>query len=94
MEIVIGWFVFAVIVGIFASSKGRSGFGYFLLSVVLTPLITGLLVAVLPSLKQSTPDLQGATPETHVRCPDCRELVRADASKCKHCGCALVPQHL
>lgn len=33
-----------------------------------------------------------ATPATHVRCPDCRELVRKDARKCKHCGTALIPQ--
>lgn len=33
-----------------------------------------------------------ATPETHVRCPDCRELVRRDANKCKHCGVRLIPQ--
>lgn len=33
-----------------------------------------------------------ATPKTHVRCPDCRELVRKDARKCKHCGTALIPQ--
>lgn len=26
-----------------------------------------------------------------VRCPDCRELVRADARKCKHCGSTLQP---
>lgn len=32
------------------------------------------------------------TPETHVRCPDCRELVRTDARVCKHCRGALVPQ--
>lgn len=31
------------------------------------------------------------TPETHVKCPDCRELVLKDAKKCKHCGTALVP---
>jgi len=30
--------------------------------------------------------------ETHVRCPECRELVLHDARKCKHCGCALTPQ--
>jgi len=29
---------------------------------------------------------------THVRCPDCRELVRRDATVCKHCSCKLVPQ--
>lgn len=33
-----------------------------------------------------------ATPKTHVRCPDCRELVRKDARKCKHCGTGLIPQ--
>lgn len=33
-----------------------------------------------------------ATPRTHVRCPDCRELVRKDARKCRHCGTRLIPQ--
>lgn len=33
-----------------------------------------------------------ATPETHVKCPDCRELVLKDARKCRHCGCPLIPQ--
>lgn len=32
-----------------------------------------------------------ATPDTHVKCPDCRELVIKDARVCKHCGCKLVP---
>lgn len=32
------------------------------------------------------------TPQTHVRCPDCKELVRKDANVCKHCRCRLTPQ--
>ena len=32
------------------------------------------------------------TPETHVKCPDCKELVRKEARVCKHCGCKLIPQ--
>lgn len=32
------------------------------------------------------------TPETHVRCPECRELVLKEARVCKHCSCKLVPQ--
>lgn len=32
------------------------------------------------------------TPDTHVRCPDCRELVLKEARVCKHCGCKLMPQ--
>lgn len=37
-------------------------------------------------------DAKAPNPDTHVLCPDCRELVRLEASKCKHCGCKLVPQ--
>jgi hypothetical protein len=35
-------------------------------------------------------DPNAPTAETHVRCPACKELVHADATKCKHCGTALV----
>lgn len=31
------------------------------------------------------------SPDTHVRCPDCREFVLMDARKCKHCGSTIVP---
>lgn len=44
------WLVFAVLVGIIASSKGRSGFGYFLLSIVLSPLIGFLFVVAMPKV--------------------------------------------
>ena len=29
---------------------------------------------------------------THVKCPDCAELVKREAKICKHCGCKLIPQ--
>jgi hypothetical protein len=32
------------------------------------------------------------TPESHVRCPECRELVFKDAKVCKHCNARLVPE--
>lgn len=31
------------------------------------------------------------TPDTHVKCPDCAELIKREARVCKHCGCKLVP---
>lgn len=34
----------------------------------------------------------GPTPETHVKCPDCAELIKREARICKHCGCKLIPQ--
>ena len=90
MEYAIIWLVFAVICGIGASQNGRSGFGYFVLAILVSPLICGFLLLALGKTKQA--DDGAPTPETHVRCPDCRELVLKDARKCKHCGCGLVPQ--
>lgn len=94
MEIVFGWLVFAVVIGVIASSRGRSGFGWFLIALLLSPLIGLILVLVFPRLGSPINPETGLpiTPETHVRCPDCRELVRHDARKCKHCGTALIPQ--
>lgn len=36
-------------------------------------------------------DPNAPTVWTHVKCPDCKELVNKEASVCKHCGCKLVP---
>jgi hypothetical protein len=95
MEILLGWFVFAVLVGVAAGSRGRSGFGWFILSCLISPLIGILILLAMPVLGRPSPVLAGAeaaSPSTHVRCPDCRELVRKDARKCKHCGIVLTPQ--
>ncbi len=82
------WVVFSVIVGIVASSRGRSGFGWFLLACVISPLLAVIAVALLPS-KFAT--LGIPTPETHVKCPDCAEFVRKEAKVCKHCRAKLEP---
>lgn len=96
MEIFLVWVVFAVIVAIAASGRGRSGFGWFLLAVFISPLLAFILLLVLPKVGEAglARDETGAaiTPHTHVRCPDCKELVRRDARKCKHCGTSLIPQ--
>lgn len=87
------WLLLAVLVGVFAQRRGRMGFGFFVLSVMLSPLIGWLIVLAIGPARSASPQPTAApTPETHVRCPDCRELVYKDARKCKHCGSARVPQ--
>lgn len=71
------WIVGAMVIGALASNRERSGIGWFLLSLVISPLLAGLGLLIAGSGGQQ------------VRCPACRELVRADAVKCKHCGEAL-----
>jgi len=95
MEVLIVWLVLAVLVGVLAQSRGRTGFGWFMVSVMLSPLL-GLLIVLVIENKTATrrmAALVGEMPSdtTHTRCPECREWVRRDARKCKHCGGALQP---
>lgn len=46
MEIFIFWFLLAIGVGLLANSRGRSGFGFFLVAVVLSPLLGLIIVLV------------------------------------------------
>jgi hypothetical protein len=44
------WVVLAFVIGVAAQRRDRSGFGWFLLAILLSPLIVGILLAVLPDL--------------------------------------------
>lgn len=50
MEVVIVWILFALGVGALAASRGRSFFGFFLLSVVMSPLLGLIIVLVTANL--------------------------------------------
>lgn len=61
-------------------------FGFWLLALTI-PL--HLIYSAIRNNRSHEPE---PTFWTHVRCPDCRELVLKDAKVCKHCGCKLIPQ--
>lgn len=84
------WFGLSIAVAILASNKGRSGFLWFLLAIVISPLLALIFCAVSKNLTQ-TVGRNAPTPFTHVKCPDCAELVLAEAKVCKHCGAKLIP---
>lgn len=88
MGIVLGWFVFAIVVGIAASGRGRSGFAWFLLAVAFSPLLMAVLLALLPKLinGSSAEELAAADARQRVKCPECAELILSEAKVCKHCG--------
>jgi len=88
MEIVIGWLIFSLVAAWIASSKGRSGFGVFVLSVLLSPLI-GIIVALVMQRAdkiEATQVVHGGVSREFWKCPFCAEAVRFEALKCKHCG--------
>jgi hypothetical protein len=52
MEILVFWLALAFVVAIAAGARGRSGAGWFVISVIFSPLIGLILVLVLPNLRQ------------------------------------------
>jgi hypothetical protein len=54
MEWVFIYFALAVIVGVAANTRGRSGLGWFMLALIISPLISGLLVLALPRVEVAT----------------------------------------
>lgn len=94
MEIILIWLVCAVVCAIIGSSKGRTGFGWFLLGLVFG-IFALILVACLPSLKPvPVAYVQPSDPPKYTNqlfadnkaCPDCGESVLKVANVCKHCG--------
>lgn len=91
MELFSIWLVLSIAIGFWANKKGRNWFGWMVLSLLVSPLIAGVFLAIVSDNTEAA-QAQRNMHLTHVRCPDCRELVRRDARKCKHCGSQLVSQ--
>jgi hypothetical protein len=73
------WFLFAVVPAILAYQKGRNAVGWFVLALVISPLLALLFVAVLPNLYERRERA------SRVPCPFCKELIKRDAVRCPHC---------
>jgi phosphate/sulfate permease len=76
--------VLAGLGGAYASAKGRSGVGFFLIAVLLSPLIGFIIAAIVQPIRANTEAKALETGDVR-KCPNCAELVKAEARLCKHC---------
>ena len=89
MEVVAIWIVVSFAVAALASQRGRSGVQWFAGSVLFSPLLAGIVLLCTRNLATAA---TVPSADTHVKCPDCAELVKREARVCMHCKCRLVPQ--
>lgn len=73
------------------SRKHKSAGAIGALNLFLGWTVIGWLAALIWSFTGNIEDTS-VTPNSHVKCPDCAELVKREAKVCKHCGCKLIPQ--
>lgn len=75
MWLLVLWIVIAVVVGVAASHRRRSGFGWFLLALLISPLLGAVLLLLLGPSRAGMDE-----------CGACLGLVPREATRCRHCG--------
>jgi len=48
LEAIVIWLVLAIVLGVAAARRGRSGLGWLVASLILSPLIAAIVLALLP----------------------------------------------
>jgi hypothetical protein len=74
ITVVVCWLVLAIVVGVAAGGRRRSGVGWFTLALILSPPIAALSLVILPDLR--THEMRKVITDANASSLEDRELMR------------------
>ncbi len=91
--VVIAWIILSVLAGVGARNKGRSFVGFFFLSLLLSPLIGLIAMAVVKRIEKPVTEAPVPTPPSEtaaaapreITCPNCGKP-KISGAMCPSCG--------
>jgi hypothetical protein len=89
MAVLLVWCLLGLVAAMIGRGKGRSGCGFFALGILLGPF--GILWAMLAGRDQRAIDEAALKTGQTKKCPECAEIIRVEALKCRHCGASFAP---
>jgi len=90
MEILlIIWVLFGIAAAMVMSNKGRSGCGGFAMGFLLGPI--GLIIALVMGADHREMEKTELASGNMRKCPQCAEVIRVEAKKCRFCGSDVPP---
>ena len=87
--LIVFWILCGFVTSLIFGNKGRNAIGGFLLGALLGPF--GILIALVSSKDESQLEKQAVQTGLSRKCPECAEVVKAEARKCRFCGSDLTP---
>jgi hypothetical protein len=72
------WPGLAIAAGVYAHRLNRSGFGWFVFALVLSPLLAFIFLLALGRR-------EGESDRGRQACPFCAEMIKREATRCPHC---------
>lgn len=85
------WISLSIATGIYSGRKGRSGLAFFLISLILSPLV-GFIFAYIARPNNSYIEQDMIKKRGYKKCAACAELIKKEASVCRYCTIDFEPE--